>query len=154
MRRMLSPARASLLAIVFVAASPAIADQASIDAHRLNCEKAAEASQIDRIVVATAQSKLLPDPKFQEKVGYFMYRIRPPAIWDPSNPSWAPARSMLLATVRPETLRQLQEYWKQLHPLLVREMSSSFQPGEAEVFVEFASSAGGRAYFERRLAEL
>jgi hypothetical protein len=146
--------RTVLLGLGLWAASMAMADQASIDANRRNAEQAAEASQIDKIVVATAQSKLLADPKFQEKVDYFMYRVRPPAVWDPSNPAWAPARATLIAASRPDTLRQLQEYWKQLHPLLVREVDSSFQPGEVVAFSEFAASPGGKAYFERRLAEL
>jgi hypothetical protein len=146
--------RTLLLAAFALTASLALGDQASIDANRRNAEQAAEASQIVQIVVATAQSKLLANPKFQEKVDYFMYRIRPPAVWDPSNPGWAPARALLIATARPDTLRQLQEYWTQLHPLLVREVSSSFQPGEVEAFNEFAGSPGGKAYFERRLAEL
>ncbi|HLX24598.1 MAG TPA: hypothetical protein VKR38_14720 [Usitatibacter sp.] len=144
----------ALLAFAVLAPLAARADQASIDAHNRNCELAAEASKLDRIVVATAQSKLFPDPKFQDRIDYFMYRIRPPAVWDPANPAWAPARTTLIAIARPETLRQLQDYWKQLHPLLIREMESSFQPGEAVAFNEFASSTGGNAYFERRLAEL
>lgn len=144
----------ALLGFALWAASTAMADQASIDANRRNAEQAAEASQIDRIVVATAQSKLMAEPKFQEKIDYFMYRIRPPAVWNPSDPAWAPARAMLIATSRNDTLRQVQEYWTQLHPLLVREVGSSLQPGEVEALNEFAGSLGGRAYFERRLAEL
>lgn len=135
-------------------ACTAFAGQAEIDAHNRNAQLATDASQIDRIVVATAQSRLMGDPKFQEKVDYFMYHLRPPALWDPSSPAWAPARAALISVARPETLRQIANYWKDLHPLLTREVAGSFQPGEAAAFAEFAQTPGAKAYFEKRLADL
>ena len=133
----------------------ALAGEAEIEAHRHAAAQVVAATGLDRIVVATAQSRLLADAKFMEKVDYFMYRVRPPSLWDAKHAAWAPARAALLEAARPETLRQMREYWDTaLHVLLVREVESSFQPGELRSFVEFAATPGAKAYFERRLAEL
>jgi hypothetical protein len=144
----------AVLALSTACGPCAFAGDAEIEAHRRNSAQAAEASQIGQITIATAQSMLPSDPKFQEKVDYFMFQVRPAALWDAKAPAWAPARAALVTIVRPETLRQMQEYWKDLKPLLAREVESTFQPGEAEAFLEFANTPGGKAYFERRLAEL
>src|SRR5271156_6568736 len=86
MRRSLAAFAASFLAAAW-------AGDAEIEAHRRNAQLATEASQIDRIVIATAQSKLLADAKFQEKLDYFLYEVRPPALWNATSPAWAPARA-------------------------------------------------------------
>lgn len=148
---------AKILAIAAFAAAFApivAADESGLEAQRRNAVLATEASGIDRIAIATAQSMLPADSKFQDNIDAFLFRVRPPALWDAKSPAWAPARAALITIARPETLRQTQEYWKDLKPLLAREVESTFQPGEAEAFLEFANTAGGKAYFERRLAEL
>ncbi len=132
----------------------AFAGDAEIEAHRRAAAQAVDATGLDRIIVATAQSGLLANPKFQEKIDYFMYRVRPPSLWDAKHAAWAPARAALLETARPETMRQMKDYWPDLHTVLVREAESSFQPGELRSFVEFTSTPGAKAYFEKRLAEL
>ncbi|HEY2628708.1 MAG TPA: hypothetical protein VGI57_06240 [Usitatibacter sp.] len=144
----------AVLALSTACGPLAFAGDAEIEAQRRNAALAVDASGIDRIVIATAQSRLPSDPKFQEKIDYFLFELRPPALWDAKSPAWAPARAALITVVRPETVRQVQDYWKDLKPLLAREVESTFQPGEAEAFLEFANTAGGKAYFERRLAEL
>jgi len=113
-----------------------------------------EAGPLDRIIVATAQGKLMADAHFRENVEYFLYRVRPPEQWGPKHPAWAPARGALMTAARPETLRQMKDYWRDLQPVLAREMQSSFQPGELAAFTEFANSAAGAAYLDRRLAEI
>jgi hypothetical protein len=144
----------SIAAFLALAAGLAFAGDAEIEAQRRNAELALATSQLDRIAIATAQSKLMADAKFQEKLDYFLYRVRPPALWNASNPAWVPARAALIATARPETLRQLKEYLPQLHPILAREIESTFQPGELVAFLEFTNTAGAKAYFDRRLADL
>ncbi len=149
-RTALAFAAAGLLAI----AQPAHSGEQEIEAQRRNAAQLVDTAHLDRIVIAAAQARLPGDAKFQEKVDYFMYRIRPPALWDAKHPAWGPARAALIPIARPETMRQMKEYWTSLEPLLRREAESSFQPGEAVAFLEFALSPGGQAYFDRRLAEL
>ena len=55
----------------------AFAGDAEIEAHRRAAAQAVEASALDRIIVATAQSRLLADQKFQEKVDYDTRHGRP-----------------------------------------------------------------------------
>ena len=160
MRPMRSPSLAGRTAVALIAAGllatarPAHCGDQEIEAQRRNAAQLVDAAHLDRIVIAQAQARLPGDAKFQEKVDYYMYRLRPPALWDAKHPAWAPARAAFIPIARPETMRQMKEYWTSLQPLLKREAESSFQPGEAVAFLAFAQSPGGQAYFDRRLAEL
>ena len=142
---------AALLALAFAPA--AAAGEAEIEAHRRVSEQVVEATQIDKLLLASAQSKLVGSAAFEKHVDYVLFRLRPPALWDSQHPAWAPARATLLVLARDETTKQVRDYWKSLHPLVMRELAGTFTPPEAEELLAFAQSPGGKAWFERRLAE-
>jgi hypothetical protein len=140
---------------IFILALPGIArsGEAEIEAHRRVSAELVESAQLDRLMLALAQSRLAGNEAFERNVDYVMFRLRPPALWSAKHPAWAPARATLIALARDETGRQVKEYWKSLHPLTIREAAGTFQPSEAEIVRDFAATPGGKAYFERRLTQ-
>jgi hypothetical protein len=118
-------------------------------------EQIVNVTQLDKLILALAQARLPTDPKFQSKLDYYLYEVRPPALWNEKHPAWAPARAALLVVARENTAHDIKEYWVDLHPLTIRELHSSFTTlPEEEMLRAFVESPGGKAWYERQLAEV
>ena len=132
----------------------AFASGAQDDGREAAAAKIMEATQLDRLILANARAKALADPKSGQALDDLMYRVRPAALWGPSHPAWPPARAAMTEHVAREGNAWLAQYWSESAlKTHVRELAYSYLPKDIGAVQEFAESAGGRAWFARRLAE-
>lgn len=113
-----------------------------------------EVAALDRLVLANGRARALADPKAEQRLDELLYKLRGPALWDARHPAWAPARGALREKVARESNEWMARFWRdsaiKIH---VGELASSYRREYLAELLAFAQSAGGRAWFARRVAQ-
>jgi len=138
-------------ALLACACGASIAQQ---DTREADAARIMEVTGIDRLILANARSSVAADPKSDQALDEILYRVRPPALWGPKHPAWQPAKDALRPLVAAETHQWVQAYWQESAlKTHIRELAYSYRVVDMPAVRAFAESAGGAAWFARRVAE-